>query len=61
MTDIILAAVIFMCGGFIGFIMAAVFAVGRRSDEEFDGGFSANNPPARTRIWSDSVKSETRE
>lgn len=61
MTEFAIAVLIFACGGCVGFIAAAFFAVGRRADDDFDGGFTANNPPARTRIWSDSVKSEPRE
>ena len=59
MTGFIYAAVIFMCGGFCGFILAAFFAVGRSADEpeEFDGGFRANHaPPARTVIWGGRVE-----
>lgn len=59
MNDIILLCLAFACGGFLGFITATFLAVGSRADEpdEFDGGFTASNPPpVRTVIWSSSVK-----
>lgn len=56
MTEFILSALIFMCGWFLGFAMAAVFAVGGRHEDEFDGGYSAQNPPpVRTTIQNGSV------
>ena len=59
MGDVLLVLVAFACGGFVGFILAAFFAVGRAADEpeEFDGGFRANHaPPARTVIWGGKVE-----
>lgn len=58
MGDVLLVLVAFACGGFVGFILAAFFAVGRATDEpdEFDGGFKANHAPrVMTRIWHQSV------
>lgn len=61
MADILKIILIFACGGFVGFIIAAFFAVGRRADDDFDGGFSANNPPpVRTVIWNGGVDQEPR-
>ena len=59
MLELFRLALAFACGGFVGFIAAAFFAVGKRADapDEFDGGFSATNPPpVRTVIWHPSVK-----
>lgn len=64
MNEVVSLLVAFACGAFTGFIACAAFAVGARADEpeEFDGGYRASNePPARTRIWSDHIKSEGRE
>jgi hypothetical protein len=50
MTELIYGAVIFFCGLCIGFMAAAVFAVGRGAEvEEFDGGFTHDHPPPRVR------------
>lgn len=59
MGDVLLVFLVFACGCFVGFIIAAFFAVGRSADEpeEFDGGFWASNlPPVKTRIWHQSVE-----
>lgn len=61
MKDILLLFLAFACGGFCGFIAAAMMAAGAEADEqaEFDGGYSATSgTPVRTRIWSDAIKSE---
>lgn len=61
MNEVVSLLLAFGCGVFVGFIACAAFAVGARADDEqdFDGGWRASNePPARTRIWSESVKSE---
>lgn len=58
MSDFLLQCLVFLCGGFLGFI-AAVFFSASRADEpdEFDGGFRASNaPPARTVIWGGRVE-----
>lgn len=63
MTDAVMIFLAFACGGFVGFISAAFFAVGKRASDahDFDGGFAANNPPpVRTRVWSDHVKTENK-
>lgn len=59
MSEVLLAFLAFGCGAFVGFVAAAIFAVGSRADEveEFDGGFRASNPPpARTVIWGGRVE-----
>lgn len=61
MTELIYGALIFLCGSFIGFMVAAAFAVGRGADvEEFDGGFTHDHPPPRamTRITKDNIEWE---
>lgn len=58
MNEVISLLVAFGCGCFVGFIACAAFAVGARADEpdDFDGGYRASNePPARTRIWSEHI------
>ena len=61
MTDILRLFLAFACGGFVGFIAAAVLSVGRKADAEFDGGFAANNPPpVRTVIWGGGVDEDAR-
>lgn len=62
MTELVFAAMVFFCGFFVGLIVSMVRDVMRAEphavDGDFDGGFGANySPPARTRIWSDHVKS----
>lgn len=58
MLEVLRLVLAFAYGGFVGFITAAFFAVGKRDEpEDFDGGFSATNPPpVRTVIWHPSVK-----
>lgn len=62
MTELIYGALIFLCGSFIGFMVAAAFAVGRGADvEEFDGGYLHDNKPrAVTRIHSNDLDWEIR-
>lgn len=57
MNEVISLFVAFGCGVFCGFIACAAFAVGARADEpdDFDGYRASNEPPARTRIWSEHV------
>lgn len=56
MRDLVALFLAFACGGFVGFIAAAFFAVGKRADDEFDGGFKANYAePVRTKIWADHI------
>lgn len=54
MSDFLIGAMIgaAVFGSFVGLLMSRR----RLPDDEFDGGFSADNPPpARTRIWSPHV------
>ena len=61
MTDLVFLFLAFACGGFVGFIIAAVLSVGRAADAEFDGGFAASNPPpVRTVIWGGRVDEDGR-
>lgn len=63
MADALMVFLAFSCGGFIGFIAAAFFSVGRKADEpeEFDGGFRANyQPPVRTVIWGGGIDEDGR-
>lgn len=58
MNELVSLLVAFGCGVFVGFILCAAFIVGSRADQEdeFDGGYKASNePPARTRIWSEHI------
>lgn len=50
MISVAIIALAFACGGFIGFIVATFISVGKRADDEFDGGFRANNPPREKRL-----------
>lgn len=63
MSEFLFGVLIFLTGSCFGFLVASMLAVGRLADrdEPFDGGFSTEYPPARTRIWSAHVKSEPHE
>lgn len=64
MNELVSLFLAFGCGVFCGFIGCAAFAVGARADEpdDFDGGYRASNePPVRTKIWSDHIKTGGRE
>lgn len=63
MNNVLMVFLAFACGGFVGFIAAAILAVGRDVDdaEDFDGGFRANyQPPVRTTIWGGGVDEDSR-
>lgn len=56
MIDLVMAALVFGCGVWVGAIGAAFVIVRKADAEDFDGGYSATSaPPARTRIWSDYI------
>ena len=56
MSDFIFMSMIFSCGTFVGLVAGAFFAASRDADD-FDGGFTQNNPPpARTIIYSKHVE-----
>lgn len=46
------------CAAFIAVILGILLSMRRRSADNFDGGFSHDHPPVKTRIWADHVKSE---
>lgn len=63
MSDFLIASLIFCCGTAVGFIAAALIAIGKREElpeaPEFDGGYRDHNaPPVRTVIWSKHINSE---
>jgi hypothetical protein len=57
---VILAAAALLCGIPVGLIAGLVIGArmyrGAIRPEEFDGGYSVNNPPVRTTIWSRDIK-----
>lgn len=57
--SVILIAAVFLCGIPIGFVIGLMIAARMfcrtDDDDDFDGGYSAENPPVRTIIWSRSV------
>ena len=61
MIELLRLVLAFACGGFVGFIAATFMSVGKRADDDFDGGFRANNPPpVRTIIWGGGVDEDQR-
>jgi hypothetical protein len=60
MNVTLLAALMLLCGVPLGFIIGLVIGArmysGAIKEEEFDGGYSVENPPVRTVIWSRDVK-----
>lgn len=65
MHGLLIAALAFLCGSFVGFFAAALSMFASRTteaDDDFDGGFRISNAPAvKTKIWSDSVKAGSKE
>lgn len=57
MIDLVMAALVFGCGVWIG-VIASAFVIDRKADNnEFDGGYMVENdvPRVKTRIWSNDI------